>query len=246
MAATRPKRAVSSVDYSRLADVQVPKRTRVHSRGEKNKLYHLRVLEEDGERVKVAYVGYGSQHNEWRPRSDIVVLNEHEQGESSSDESDTDPPLAPMKQFSLYEELAYRIKSLLFSSRKGDPVCCITMSFDSIYFDGLIRRGTSVARTARQPVKLKKYTLSSLTKLDDVLGRRWYIRGLNAAGDFCYVKPGTVNFYLKHSRGKVDYQLKTDGTFQSLYFGGGVRLVFKFIREDGTSSQWSHVLNLCQ
>ena len=67
------------------------------------------------------------------------------------------------------------------------------MSFDSIYFVGLIRRGTSVARTARQPVKLKKYTLSSLTKLD-VLGRRWYIRGLNIAGDFCYVKPGTVNF----------------------------------------------------
>ena len=42
------------------------------------------------------------------------------------------------KPFSLYEEMTYRVKSLLFSSRKRDPVCCISMSFDAIHFDGLI------------------------------------------------------------------------------------------------------------
>ena len=62
------------------------------------------------------------------------------------------------------------------------------MTFDAIHFNGLIRRGTLVK--GQQTV----YTLSILTKLDDTLGQRWYIRDINAAGDFCYVQPGTVRY----------------------------------------------------
>ena len=92
---------------------------------------------------------------------------------------------------SSYLVLVYRIKSLLVSHRKGDPLCCISMTFDTIFFDGLIRRGTAVG--ASRKVKIEKYTLSSLTKLEDILGHRWYIRGLNVAGDFCYVKVAGIN-----------------------------------------------------
>jgi len=42
---------------------------------------------------------------------------------------------------SLYEKLAYRIECLLFSSRKGDPNYCISMTFDATHFDGLISEG---------------------------------------------------------------------------------------------------------
>ena len=48
------------------------------------------------------------------------------------------------KSFSLYEEMAYRVKCLLFSNRKRDLVCCISMTFDMTHFDGLIRRDTLV------------------------------------------------------------------------------------------------------
>lgn len=163
------------------------------------------------------------------------------QTQRTCSDSDITPPV---KQFSLYDKLAYRVKSLLVSYRKGDPTCCISMSFDTIFFDGLIQRGVAVSTSTR--VKQKKYTLSSLTKLDDILCRRWYIRGLNTAGDFCYVKPGTVTYYLKYSKGRVDYQLKSDGTLDSARFGQGYQLIFKFVREDGTASQWSDVLKLCQ
>ena len=37
--------------------------------------------------------------------------------------------------------------------------------------------------------------MSSLSKLDDLLGERWYIRGLNSAGDFCYIEPGASIFH---------------------------------------------------
>ena len=246
MADARPKRSVSRVNYGDVADVRLPRSFRGSRKNtcerEESKLYRLRVLEEDGDSVKVSYIGYGSQYDEWRPRTEVVLLDGNE---DSSDESECDISLAPVKPFCLYKELACRIKSLLLSYRKGDPVCCITMSFDSIYFDGLIRRGSSLPSTSRQP-KQKKYTLPSLTKFDDILGGRWYIRGLNEAGDFCYVKPGTVNFHLKYNRGKVDYQWKPDGTLKSSLFGEGFQLVFKFISEDGTSSQWNNALKLCQ
>ena len=244
-------RSLSRVDYSIIADVKVPRRARVskkvkQSSKQASKLYRLKILEEDRVNglVKVGYVGYGSEYDEWRPQSDIVFLSgegDDDPDPGSGDESAAQPSLKP---FSLYDELAYRIKSLLVSHRKGDPLCCISMTFDTIFFDGLILRGTAVG--APRKVKIKKYTLSSLTKLEDILGHRWYIRGLNVAGDFCYVKPGTVSYYLKYTKGGVEYQLKQDGTLDATHFGQRHQLIFKFVREDGTASQWNDVLKLCQ
>lgn len=75
------------------------------------------------------------------------------------------------------------------------------MSFYTIYFEGLIRRGTKCSTGKRREV----YHLPILTKLDDLLGERWYVRGINTAGDFCCVQPSTVK-YLRHSKRKFDYQ----------------------------------------
>ena len=63
------------------------------------------------------------------------------------------------------------------------------------------------------------YQLCNLTKLDDILGDRWYVRGHNVAGDFRYVKPRTVKYYLKHGRHKVDYQIQSDGSVIKYLFG---------------------------
>ena len=98
-----------------------------------------------------------------------------------------------MNQFCLYDDLRSRIKSLLLSHRKGDPVCHIR-SFNAIEVDGLIRQSKLANPTHS---KKQVYTLPTLSKLDDILGSRWYIRGINEAGDFCFVPPGTVNFHLR-------------------------------------------------
>jgi len=103
----------------------------------------------------------------------------------------------------------------------------IAMSFDSLQFDSLVIRG------ARRSKEI--YSVTSLTNLDDLLGERWYIRGINLAGDFCYVEPSTVKFYLKHVKGKPDYQMKDDGTLATCYFGVRKELIFQFVRSDATS-----------
>ena len=69
----------------------------------------------------------------------------------------------------LYEQLVYKIKSVLVCSLKGDPACHINMPFDSIHFNGLTRKGVPVQG------RVKSFTVVKLTNLDEILGQRWYI-----------------------------------------------------------------------
>ena len=215
--------------------------------------------DETNELVKVRYIGYDSSYNEWRPESDIINLSDeedHVQEDSGNTSCSTYPGSSgqsalttsmavlnsfPPKHHSLYEELLFRIKSLLTCSRKGDSLCCIAMGFDTIHFEGLARRGV-LCKTNRGQV----YTLPTLTKLDDILGAQWYVRGINTAGDFCYVQPKTVKYELKFCKGKPDYQLLEDGTLQQYTYGIRHQLFFRFVRGDGISSQWYKTLDLCK
>ena len=60
-------------DYKKLADMPL---LRARPAKKDDALYELEVLEEDttNGRVKVHYTGYGSEHDEWRDKNDIVVM----------------------------------------------------------------------------------------------------------------------------------------------------------------------------
>ena len=128
----RLKRSVNRLDYRQLADVKIPKAFRSTRRRDKvtsstdATLYRLRIVEEDEENglVKVAYIGYSERFDEWRRVEEIVNLEENE--------DDNDIILAPsqLPKFCLFQELASKIKTQLFSSRKTNPTCCVTLSFD--------------------------------------------------------------------------------------------------------------------
>ena len=244
--AQRPRRSVSRRDYVALADVKLPRSRKKSSHGTRivedgnDELYRLNIVDEDvnNSLVKVRYIGYSSDFDEWRARDDIVELSD-----SESDSDSKQRPSGTIQRFCLFEELTLRIKELLISRRKGDPVCHIVMSFDRMSFDSLVIRGTvPKAGSSRRQV----YTISHMTQFENLLGNRWYIRGLNAAGDFCFVTPGSVKFYLRETKGKIDYQLQTDGTLLKKYFGERCQLVFSFIRGDGTSMQWNDVIRQCK
>ena len=77
------------------SDIKLPRQAkrrqkdihRVQNCSEENKLYRLKVLEEDANNslVKVRYIGYSSTYNEWRLKDEIVQLSD---AESSSEEND--------------------------------------------------------------------------------------------------------------------------------------------------------------
>ena len=146
----RPKRSVSKVNYAELADVKVPSVRKQKREGAKitgkpehslSTLYHLSIVEENRQEglVKVRYVGYGKKYDEWRLESEVVYLSDEEE---SSCDSDNMPFRGPLQsQCSVFEELVFRIKVLLTSSRKGDPNCRIIMSFDQVSFDNVMFSG---------------------------------------------------------------------------------------------------------
>jgi len=138
----------------------------------------------------------------------------------------------------VFEELAQRIKSLLTSSRKGDPNCCIVMQFDQVSFDSLSLRCSLSA-------KHKFYRVPNLMKLNDLLGERWFVRGLNISGDFCYIVRDTIKLCMKRAIGKPDYQWLNDRTMVKKFFGAQLQLVFSFVKGDGVASQWSSIVQSC-
>jgi len=92
-------------------------------------------------------------------------------------------------------------------------------------------------------VKKQYYTVKVLSNLDDVLGWRWYICGLNTVGDFCYVIPGSVKFHLKL---RPITKCSLMAHWPKCSYGGGYQLMFQFVRGVGTPSQWNSILKSCQ
>ena len=196
----------------------VPGRTKT-VRSSKTNLYPIEVVDEDSTRYEVHYVGYSSKHDEWQMKSDVVHL-EH----GDSDEDAPNPQISQHR-FSLYHELATRIKTALNSSRKESPVIKIDMPFDGTEFYGGLRICGEKKRFVRG---IQRYTITKYKDLNGLFGANWHYRGINANGDFCYVLLNTVEFYLYSMK---EFTPSTNGEVKEVKRD---MLVFTFVRGDGT------------
>ena len=145
------------------------------------------------------------------------------------------------RQFCLYDELRSRIKSLLLSQRKADPVCHISMSFDTIYFDGLIRR----SKNPSNPPMLKEGSVHSAYVVQT--GRHLWVQMVHKKHKwswFLFYRTGHSRVSLKVKQSW--FPDATDGKLSKIVFEEGCQLIFQFVRGDGTCSEWSHVLKSCQ
>ena len=120
-------------------------------------------------------------------------------------------------------------------------MCLISMSFNPIYFESLVRRGSTLASSSQK----QYHTVKVLTNLDDVLGRRWYVRGLNTVGDFCYVIPGSVKYHLKYCKPKQEYQMQPNGTLRLWRRLPTCLPVCLWRRHTISLEQCSQVLSIC-
>ena len=65
-------RAASTRSAEAAASTISPSHFRPQKRVSKNKLYDIEVVAENGSQVKVHYCGYGSEFDEWKPRSEVM------------------------------------------------------------------------------------------------------------------------------------------------------------------------------
>ena len=84
------------------------------------------------------------------------------------------------------------------------------------------------------------YAITAYGDLIPLLGPRWHIRGVNCS-DFCYVNLEMALFHLHHLKGLEDFDIQS-GESSTEYAGS--TLVFKFVRMDGTQTQYDTILRL--
>lgn len=187
-------------------------------------LFPIRVIDEDSERYKVHYVGYASKYDEWKGKDEIIDLDNYDNDDQELENTYT-------VRFSLYRDLAIRIKAALTSGRKESPVVRIDMPFDRVEFDGGLRTCGERKRYIRGT---QRYTIKKYQDLDRLLGKNWHYRGINCNGDFCYAILKTVEYYLYRRRPLKEYVPTADLEVKEEGINTGDMLVFTFVKGNGT------------
>ena len=83
----------------------------------------------------------------------------------------------------------------------------------------------------------QRFTVKSYKDLYPLLGKGWHWRGLNEAGDFCYVMLTTIEFYL-HRKKPLKEFFPPSYAVPSSIRDTGYGLTFTFVRGDGTPSEF--------
>ena len=135
----------------------------------KDKLYPVTVVEHDASRVKIHYVGYSSEHDEWREGNELEFLDEEETG---------DVAVSSYHPYSIYFALRVKIKQALTCGRRSSLIVNIVMQW------WVKNCWCTIQESARCPTLHYR-------DLNPILGSSWHFGGLN---DYGYVMLDTVDF----------------------------------------------------
>ena len=224
IALRRGKWQINEVNYKEENFVKLPKSERIKR---ETKLYPVTVQEEKSEEdkamVKIHYVGYSSELDEWRYEEELESLEE----ESTI--------VSPYQPFSVYNALRVKIKFALNCGRKVSPYIKINMPFDLVQFNGGLK---TVGIPSKKVCNIQHYKIRNYQDLDPFLGSYWHFRGLNINGDYGYVQLDTVNFCFRKSRSLVEYfpPSSDDQPPSKTFTDTGHILSFSFVCKDGIGS----------
>ena len=214
----RPK-----VNYKALLEEKLPKVTGGRVSRQTDKLYPVEVVDTDGSKVRIHYVGYADHHDQWREAEEVESLDT-----SVCEEAERYTPFDP------HRELAFQIKASLDSGHRKAVDVRLDMPFDRLLFNGGLKQKAVHIRSSHGH---EIYGIKHYSDLDSLLGKGWHMRALNPCLDFCYVNLETVQFYMHERKPLVEYD--ADGTKKFNY--GGTTLVFRFIRMDAVQRHWQEV-----
>ena len=225
-----------SKNYRQLNDVDLPRSKRTPS---KNKLYPISVVQRDGSRVKIHYVGYSNGYDEWREAGDIVSLSP----EPSNPSGGSQTPQLVQQPYSLYKELGIKIKQALTCGRKQSPSVKINMGFDYLLFVGGLQAAGVTTRSIQGNTR---YTIQAYSDLDFLLGKNWQYRGINKHGDYAYIDLDSVEYYIRKRPKVVEYMppQSPNGNITAIHTDAGYTLTFSFIRRCGNASTFGTNRNI--
>ena len=234
MAALSCMDAVKSRQRSTVTTVEVspPSLPRRRATSSLKNLYDIEIVDEDeeNEKVRIHYVGYSSEYDEWRKRSEIVVRPPHVTRVPSRVDS---------VNFS-FSNLLCAIKKRLTPSRE-DPAIRIQLPFEEADCETLTQKGTKCEHS-------NQYKIDSYSELDSVLGEDWHYRVVNTRGDFTFAVLETVRFHVYRPKPILEYVPKLqDNKLQYIpaYTHQETQLVFTFVRREGNRRKLIDFLTHC-
>ena len=220
----------------RYCDTRLPRPEKV--RAKSDKLFPVKVVEKEGQRVKIHYVGYSIDYDEWREESELESIASDTSEEVASSEDTACEFQCSFEPFSLHNNLKVKIKQSLSCSRKGSPQVKIIVPFDAITFNG----GLGLLGIQSKKVQgVQHYAIKRYQDLNPILGKNWHFRGLNVNADYGYVVLETVDFYLRKCRPLEEYvpsqeQDSTESSPCMSLVDTGHNLTFMFVCGYGVQS----------
>ena len=205
-----------------------------------NRLYDIEILEEEDYQVKIHYVGYSSQYDEWIRKSEIQykpgrpLAARHDNHEPSLD----DPSL-------VFSALGSSIKQKLIpSGGREDPAVRIQVPCTQKTFQLLKRRGRSLGKSRARDC----FTLRNYCDLDDLLGEGWHLRVANANGDFSHVILETIRYYMMRPKPLLDFEPRGRTDLEEIelvpfYTEQPTMIVFQFVKKDGNRRELVSFMN---
>ena len=156
--------------------------------------------DKDSKKVKIHFVGYPSDCDKW---TDGDAINNGETPNlgrlqpqfKPSDDSLTDRASA----FLCY--LGKEMKISLFSLKKESPNVRIEHRINMGVYQEFLKDIGVITKSRGRDVHL----VNNNTDLCGILGSKWYERIINFNGDFCYVIPNTVRFWLHEKRAVKEF-----------------------------------------
>ena len=156
-------------------------------------LYEVEIKEVDRKkgRIKIHFKGYHDRYDEWRPvaRLERIFIASCESIEGHKEK--------------FFDRLYRQIKRALYSGRKEDPEVRIELPIN----EDIFRAGISLSGIIKSERGKEVYRILSNRDLDNCLNFKWDERIQNENGDFAYVVPGTVKFWIIKRAPIVEYKL---------------------------------------
>lgn len=138
-------------------------------------MFPIKVLQKEGDKVKVHYIGYDKKYDEWKDQREVEIITDGEVNQPESiQEQRQDEPIV-YKPYSLYNDLSVRIKKAIICSRTASPKVKIIMPFDVMMFNGGMKMA---GRPVKKIGKVQYYGISCYQDLNHLLGENWHVRGL--------------------------------------------------------------------
>ena len=200
-------------NYRDLVSYKLPRQPRLNKKRPKG-LFSVKIIEEQGSRVKVHYIGYSRSYDKWRNREEIELLDLEVALESEVPQGMESDAIAATRYnpFSLFNELLFKIKSGLSCNRKASPKIKITMPFDLVLFNGSFKLAGTPSRKIGGT---QYYTISNYQDFNHFLGPNWHFRGINQNVDYGYVLKETFEFCIRKRKSFVEYMPSTSSSSPS-------------------------------